>query len=530
MKRRSQHAVAALASTLVLLGILLVVNLISTQVFTRVDLSEGNIYTLSRASRDLVRNLDETVVAKAFFTPDLEPPYNSIETYLRDLLDDYKAYSGGQFDFEFVDPGSDSLMEQEAMNYQIQAGQINVVRKDKLEVKKVYMGLVLIYEDRHETLPMIQNTAGLEYDISSTVKRLTAVQRTRVGFLQGFGAPDFFQGLKTVRQILERNYDLAPVRLIQNQMVPDDIDVLIVSGLNQELDEWSKYAIDQFIMRGGKTAFLVNKVDANLQNQQARPARLGLDPWMSQYGIKINDDLVQDRRSGMINVQEPRGFMIMSYAMPYPFFVQVVNFNKEHPMVKDLEDVMLYFSSTIDTSLASDKGLSLTPLFSSSDKTKLQTGRFDISPAPRIDYSDYLEGPYVLAAAVSGEFHSYFEGRDVPRGDTAAAAYGGTTAAQSPETRIVVAGDAHLLADDYLRNSPGNAALLMNMVDWLAMDEQLMQIRTREVTNRPVAEVSEGVKTTVKYANILGPATLVVILGLVRWQVRRRRKNVGFTL
>ncbi|RJP82420.1 MAG: hypothetical protein C4524_00695 [Candidatus Zixiibacteriota bacterium] len=530
MKRRSQHAVAALTATLLLLGILLVINLISTQIFTRVDLSEGKIYTLSKASRDLVRGLDDKVTAKAFFTPNLDPPYNGVETYLRDLLNDYKAYSGGKFTFEFVDPASDSAMEREAQNFHIQAGQINVVRKDKLEVKKVYMGLVLIYEDKHETLPIIQNISGLEYDVSSTIKRLTAAQRTRVGFMQGFGAADFFQGLGTVKKILERNYDLAPVRLTQNQLVPPDIDVLIVAGVNQELDEWHKYAIDQFIMRGGKVAFLINKVDANLQQQQARVASLGLDPWMSQYGVKIDDNLILDRRSGMVNVQEPRGYMIMNYALPYPFFVQVLNFNKEHPLVKDLEDLVIYFGSTVDTSLAAARGLTLTPLFTSSENSRLMNAPFEIQPNPRVDYAGYLEGPYVLGAAVNGVFKSYFEGRDIPRGDTTAAPHSGTILTESPETRLVVVGDAHLLGEEYIRNSPSNAAFVMNMVDWLAMDEQLMQIRTREVTNRPVAETSQGVKTTVKYANILGPAALVVILGVVRWQVRRRRKNTEIAL
>ena len=80
-------------------------------------------------------------------------------------------------------------------------------------------------------------------------------------------------------------------------------------------------------------------------------------------------------------------------------------------------------------------------------------------------------------------------------------------------------------AQDAYASDPSNIAFLLNAVDWLALDEGLIQIRTREVTNRPLAEVSEGVKTTVKYANILGPASLVILFGVVRWQLRRRRKS-----
>lgn len=529
MKRRSKHGAAAITATLLLLGILLVVNLLSTQLFTRVDLTEGSVYTLSKASRNLVKNLDDKLSVKAYFSRDLPSPYNNNARYLRDMLDDYRAYSGGKFTYAFVDPASEDALEKQAQDFQIPPVQVNAVEKDKIELKKVYMGLVFLYEDKHETIPLVQSTSGLEYDISSTIKRLTEQERPKVGILQGLGAPDAYQELNNLRTSLERNYEIQPINLANNQMVPDDVSILLIIGVKQDFDDWSKYAIDQFIMRGGKVAFLLNKVNANLQTSQANRAPLRIDDWTKQYGFKINDDLVMDRRCGMVNVRQQMGFFTVSNAVNYPFFPQITNFNPAQPMVKDLENVMLFFPSSLDTTLAADKELTLTPLFYTSNKSRLERGRFDINPLQRTtDPATMNEGPYVLGIALDGIFKSYYQDKEVPRGDTTAAPPASSSViSESPTTRIVVVGDGHIAEDAY-QSDPSNMTFLLNMVDWLALDEDLMRIRTREVTSRPLVDVSEGVKTTVKYANIFAPPALVILIGLFRWQLHRRRKKTEF--
>lgn len=528
MKRRSKHGAQAVTATLLLLGILLVINLISTQIFGRMDLTEGKVYTLSKGSRELVKNLEDPLTIKAYFSQDLPAPYNANARYLRDQLDDYKAYSGGKLKYEFVDPGSEADLEKEAQSFQIPPVQVNAVEKDRLEVKKVYMGLVFLYQDKHETIPLVQSTAGLEYDVTSTIKRLTSRERTKVGILQGLGAPDLYQEMNNLRSILERNYDVQTVTLTRNQLVPDGIQVLLVIGPSENFDDWSKFAIDQFIMKGGKVAFLLNKVSADLQSSQARKSALNIDDWTKNYGFKINDDLVMDVHCGMVNMQQRMGFFTISNAINYPFFPQVTSFNAANPMVKDLENIMLFFPSSIDTTYAAEKGLMVAPLFTSSKQSKLQTGRYDISPQVRLDTKTFTEGPFVLGIALDGSFRSYFEGKEIPRGDTTVVRPADLAiVSQSPETRIVVVADAHLAQDAYA-SDPSNTAFLLNLVDWLALEEDLIQIRTREVTSRPIAEVSEGVKATVKYANIFASPILVILVGVVRWQIRRRRKNWEF--
>ncbi len=528
MKRRSKRGAQAVTATLILLGILLVINLISTQIFGRLDLTEGKIYTLSDGSKELVANLDDPLTVKAYFSENLPAPYNSNARYLRDQLDDYKAYSGGKFKYEFADPSTEEGLEKEAQDFQIPPVQVNAVEKDRLEVKKVYMGLVFLYQDKHETIPVVQTIAGLEYEITSTIKHLTSSDRSKVGIFQGLGAPDAFQAMNNLRQIMERNYEIATVELTRNRMVPDDVDVLLVIGATETFDNWSKFAIDQFIMRGGSVAFMLNKVSSDLQNQMARPAALDVDEWFKTYGFKINDDLVMDIHCGMVNMQQRMGFFTISNAVNYPFFPQVLDFTQNNVMVKDLENIMLFFPSTIDTSYSTDLPITVTPLFKSSDKSKLQAGRFDIKPVEKLNPADFNDGPFILGAALSGEFKSFFAGKELPEGDSTMTAPSGIEIIPSSlNARIAVIGDGHLAQDMYL-GDPSNLTFLLNLVDWLAGEEDLIGIRTRDVTARPLADISSGMKATVKYANIFAPPILIIAIGLIRWQIRRGRKKVEF--
>jgi ABC-type uncharacterized transport system involved in gliding motility auxiliary subunit len=191
--------------------------------------------------------------------------------------------------------------------------------------------------------------------------------------------------------------------------------------------------------------------------------------------------------------------------------------------------MMLFFPSTIDTSLAKAKGLTLTPLFYTSDKVKLQMGRYDISPMQKTSQAEYKEGPYALAATLTGSFSSAFMGKEVPRGDSAAAPPITTKIVEkSPETRMVIVGDGHLAQDPYM-SDPSNVNFLLNAADWLALDEALIQIRTKQIASRPLADISDGLRATIKYINIFVPAVLVIVIGLARWQMRRRRKSSEFT-
>jgi gliding-associated putative ABC transporter substrate-binding component GldG len=503
-------------------GILVLLNIVSVRLFGRLDMTRNNLFTLSEASKNLMRSLDDRITVKAYFTEDLPSPYNNNRRQLLDLLNEYRAYSRGNLQFDFIDPSGEKG-EQEAQQQGIAPLQVQVVKEDKFEVKRAYMGALFLYEDRKEVLPVIQNTDNLEYEISSTVKRLVNRKQLKVGFLSGHGEPALTE-LTRIQEQLRRQYELVTVDAGKNTPVPQDIAALIVAAPNTRLPEGDKFQIDQYLMRGGKTAFLLNRVDASLQGRMGRPLDLNLDDLLDTYALKINNDLVRDVQCASVSiVQQQFGFSVQSQ-VPFPLLPIASTFSKGNMMVKDLQGVIFFFASSVDTLNPSAKNLKAEVLIQSSKQSGRQTGPFMIDPLQRYTQEDFLEKGIPLAIIMQGQFKSNYAGKPVPS-DTAAGSLPPMTSplTVSPDTRVVLIGDGDFIRDQY--GNRDNLTFFANMVDYLVDDAGLIAIRTKEAALPPLEPVSDGTKKLVKYANLAIPILLVIGYGLIRWQMRKARKR-----
>ena len=174
----------------IIIGIIVVINVIAKRVFTRADLTKNSSYTLSPISKDIVANLEDKMVIKAYFSNNLPPPYNNLRRQVQDILDDYRSYSKGNLNYEFLNPtssgeGEGNELDQEAQKYGIQPVQIQAMDNDKLEVKRAYLGLVFLYNGKQETIPVVQSADNLEYEITSLIKKMTMTTKRKVGILAG---------------------------------------------------------------------------------------------------------------------------------------------------------------------------------------------------------------------------------------------------------------------------------------------------------------------------------------------------------
>ncbi|MGA7161161.1 MAG: Gldg family protein [Bacteroidota bacterium] len=507
----------AIIRALLVLGILVVVNVISVRLFDRLDLTKQKVYTLSEASKELVRSFDDRVTVKAYFTEDLPSPYNDNRREVLDILNEYKAYAGGNLEYEFINPEGDKG-EQEAQQQGIPPVNVQVVKEDKFEVKRAYLGLVMMYEDKKETIPVIQNLGSLEYDISSALKRLTTRQKKRIGYTLGHDEPDL-STMKEAYQALSSQYELTPVNLAGNEGVPPDLAALLVIAPQKKFNDSSKFQIDQYLMRGGRIAFLLNKENASLQEQYAQPLDLNLDDLLAQYGTRVNSDLVRDAQCASVNVvQQQQGFTMQSQ-VPFPYMPMASGFNKDNMIVKDLQSVILYFASSVDTNSISAKGLKAQVLVTSSKRSGRQTGLVMIDAFHRYTAGELAESNIPLAVVVEGSFKSLYADKPKPGLVTSS-----SSLVSSPETRIIVVGDGDFMKDDFSRN-PGNLTFFVNMVDYLADDAGLITIRSKNVAMPPLDQISDGTKKFLKYGDLLLPPIVVIGYGLVRWRTRLARKR-----
>lgn len=492
---------------IVLIGlILIVINLIGLNFFFRIDLTEDNVYSLSDASIDLVESLEDPITITAYFSDDLPATYAANRRFLKDKLDDYRAYGGDEVQYRFVDPGADEEVRQEAARFNISPVQIQVLEQDNVQFKNAYMGLALEYGGESESIPVVEDLSTLEYDITTAIRRLTRDELPTVGFLSGHGEPDIFQDLRILTEELRRNYEVRAVT-VEDSSLSLEPDVLMVIAPSDSLGEGALRALDEYVMNGGRVGFMLNRVDAQLQTGQAREMSVGLEPLLRNWGAGLNADLVMDEQSSTVTLQRREGFFNLAQQIRYPFLPVATNFNRDNMMVHGLRQMMFYFVSSVDTSVAVPDGVVSEPLVFSSPRSGRQQGIFMIQPVEQ--QARLSGGPFVLAAAYRGTFPSVF-----------------TPGRTSSRTRIVLVGDGDFLNESIVGVMPGNIEFGLNAVDWLAQDDALLTIRAKNIEPRRLPEVSEGLRPWIKYGNLLGPIVLVLLIGAWRWRRRKRREIV----
>ncbi len=504
-------------------AILILLNIVSVRLFGRLDFTKNNLFTLSDASKNLVKGLDDRLTVKAYFTEDLPAPYNNIRRTVLDQLNEYKAYSKGNLQFEFIDPSGEKG-DQEAQQQGIQPVQVQVIDNEQLQVKKAYMSMVLMYEDKKEVLPVNQNTSTLEYDMSSTIKRLTRTSQKKIAFLTGQGEPSL-QELQRAQQVLGKQYEVQSADVSKGQPIANDVAALIVMAPKTEFSEPAKYQLDQYIMRGGKVAFLLNKVDADLQQRFGRTLELKLEDMLENYGLRINPDLVRDAQCAPINiVQQQAGFSIQSQVQ-FPYIPVASDVNKDNAIVKNLQGIVMFFVSSIDTTNLASKGLKGEILIRSSKQSGRQTQVFYFDPMAQYTREMFSEQHIPLAAVVSGQFKSFYANKPVPH-DTSAGAIAptGNTLTQSPDTRIILVGDGDFAKDQFL-GGRDNLTFFANMIDYLVDDAGLITIRSKDVSLPPLEQVSDGSKKLYKFGNMLLPPLLAMGFGLLRWRMRKAKRK-----
>jgi gliding-associated putative ABC transporter substrate-binding component GldG len=537
------HAKNIRSSLLLVLAVLVALGVASRTYFGRLDLSEGRIFTLSPYSKHVVASLGDPITVKVFFSEDVGPQYNQNRVYLRDILEDYKSWSKGNFQFEMVDPREKEAFESEARKYRIQPVQAQAVENDQLTVKLVYMGLAFLAGDKTETIPFLGEVSGLEYLITGTIRRLSVDELPVVGVLQGHGEPELTpgampgmpgqaEGLNLLGQALSQDYSVQPVDLPAVEAIDPAISTLLWVAPREPVAEAELYKIDQFLLRGGRLGLFFDGVQADLQTRQATPLALGLAEFFAHYGLRLNSNLIADARCGSVQMRQGGGGLMSLFAisLKYPPFVEVRDFDADSPVSRDLEQALLFFPSSLDTSAfaaARAAGATVSVLARSSQNSEIQMAPgWNLEPVERLDRdlvaSRFTAGPQVLAASVEGAFASRFGDEALPEGVDPGDP---RRLRQGTDCRIALVGDGNFVVDGYAQ--AGNLLLAQNIVDWLSLDDGLISIRAKTIASRPIKELSPGAIKWVKWLNILGVPLLVVLFGLLRWSSRRRRAELA---
>jgi len=488
-------------NAIILAGILIVVNFFAYQIFFALDLTQNKDYSISKTTKDTVKKLDDLVNIKAYFSASLPSQYINLPQEVGDILAGYQTYSGGKVKYEFVDPKDNQDLTSELQIKGIPQLQFNVLAKDKYEVVNGYLGMSIQYGDKSETIPVIQDTANLEYLLTSKIKKITSKETPAIAFLTGHEILSTDTDIKAAYKSVGEIYDVRTADLATDEEIPAEVKTLIVAGPKTEFKKEELAVIDKFVMRGGSLLLLVDgvKVDNGLQ---ASANKLGLEPLLTAYGLRLNENLILDSSAGIASFNQ--GFM--TFNINYPFWPKVLKlgFDQNSTAVAKLESVVLPWVSSVE--VIKDKlaeGAKVSYLVKTSNQAWTQKEPFNLNPQQEMPKSKASQ--YDLAISVSGKLKS---------------AFGSNT---SDSSRVILVGDSDFLRDS-LSGGSDNLIFFQNLVDSLTLDEGLINIRSKGIAARPLMELSDASKASIRYLNVFGLTVLALVFGLWRYYSRRRNR------
>jgi gliding-associated putative ABC transporter substrate-binding component GldG len=529
----------ATAYVLLAVGVVVLVNLIGTRVFGRLDLTESHVYTLAPGSKAIVANLPDYVTVKAYISKkELPPELQAVASYVRDLLDEYRTYSKGKLRFEAFDPGDDKKIEEEAGQCKVQKLQVQVMREQKFEVGAYYLGICFQYQGKDEAIPQATQVEGLEYRISSLLKRLTQ-KKQKIAVTNGHGEAELGY-LKHIEEfeVTNVNPSSAPI--------PDDVDAIIVPGPKQPFDDKGRHEIDAFLMKGKGAIFMVDGMAMSAPRTQGMPPEMmagqpkigqpndtGLGEILEKYGFKVGQDFVLDTPKVPGPIDLPDGRKMLASV---PVYVAVkVPEDKDLSVLDHITALVFPFGSSVDLvgPLAGGKTPANGKLWTIAKTTPSAwkvSGMFFFSPTTKIEEGKD-KGAFGMAYAYQGPLKSAYPSPAAAAGMSAPDQANTPPSESKKPVRLLVVGDSDFASEDYLQvgryipiYSEG-AQMLLNAMGWATEDEALTPVRTKTLTARPIEASSAGTVRALQLFNVLGVPLAFVAFGVVRWRVRGARRQ-----
>lgn len=568
-QKSKQFKKNTLLGLVVALVIVLVINILSSFLFFRIDLTKDKRHSLSPSTIEILKNLEDKVYIRVYLKGKDQPAdYQLFAKQVEQMLQDFRSYSKNVY-FEFIDPLESKTNEEvnSILGEFLKKGlePIPISREDAngYSTHMVIPGAIISYRNHeYPARLVVADPSGsdwlqysieeLEYNLVSPIRRLIKTEKPSVAFLDGHGELDFWNTCWTAMQ-LQRFYNVSRITLdgkintLRHISVADSAnqtlklgenkyDVLIVAQPTQPFKEYDKYIIDQFIMRGGKVLWLIDNTTASLDSLQstpeffATPRALYINDLFFTYGVRINPNLIQDlsctpipQQVSMIGDQPQYKFMA------FPYCLDIVNFS-DHPIVRNIKEIKSDFAGTIDL-VGNSENLQKTVLMTSSERSKLV-------PTPSIvtlkvgltkpNMQEYAFRNLPVAVLVEGEFKSAFKGILPIEFDTIKEL---DYRDKSVPTRQIFVSDGDIIRNpfDRKRNQPypagydiytrtmyDNTQFIVNCVNYLCADDDLLQLRAK---NFKIGSLNNDVvrkhKTLLSVLNICIPLLLVIIMGVV---------------
>lgn len=486
----------------VFLLIIIAVNMISSKMYFRLDFTADQRYTLSKATLDILSNLEDIVTVKAYFSDDLPTQLINIRQDFEDILIEYENRSDGNVVFEFISPNGDNEKEAEAQQNGIQSIIVNVTEKDQVQQLRAYMGAVISLGDQKEVIPVVQPGINIEYNLTTSIKKISILEKPKIAILGGHDEATISQLQQLVQQLSVLN-TVEPYSIIENEEIPSTYKSLIIIDPKDTIPSSNFAKIDDFIRKGGNIFLAYNNLNGDLSTSYLSAENdIGIVNWLGTMGIQMGSQFVVDANCGAINVRQNSGVFTYTSQIKFPYFPNINTF-PDHPVVKGLEGILLPFASSLNYT-ATDSSIVYTPLMQTSEKSGLAVTPTYINIQKKWNDADFSQGKQTVALALDGPLN------------------GGNI-----NTRLViVTNDKFAVNGEQPQQvAADNINFVSNAIDWLSDDTGLIDLRTKGITSRPLDKVKDSTREMLKWGNVLVPILIILIYAFIRRQMNLKKRH-----
>ncbi len=467
---------------LLAIGAFVILNFVLSPIsFLRYDFSFGKAYTLSPSTKKVLRNLHDTVTIKFFASSDLPTRLLPLKSEVVDLLNEYQKENEGKLNVKILDPKKDQSALKEVQELGVPQLQFSQLEQDKYAVTSSYFGIEFSHGDKKEILPQVTDIESLEYNLTASIYKLTRKETIKIGVL---GQQDNFNpnedALSKFKEVMKQQFDMSFLD-VSSKSATKIIDMtyktLLVFDTNKkEYDPQELQAIKIYLDNGGKAIFFVDGVWVE-DNLLTTPAKHNLFSLLSDYGIKLNTNLVLSTNAELVNFGNGQ----VSFLSPYPFWLKTNVFNTKTSYFSNIQQLTFPWVS----SLEGGEGLVRT--------TKRSWEQKD----------NYLLNPQSIPQPQTNDLKEF------------------TIVTQSKDKKIMVIPSSRFIMDRFQAKTSDNLEFVLNVVNDFASGGALSGIRQRAVSFYPLPDVSDNMKDIFKYGNILTLPLLFGLLGFVRLMRRR---------
>ncbi|MBL6657242.1 MAG: gliding motility-associated ABC transporter substrate-binding protein GldG [Flavobacteriales bacterium] len=558
--------------------IIILLNIVASFFFFRIDLTEEKRHSLNDTTKDVVSSLDDIAYVKVYLDGDLPSGFIRLKNSTKDILDEFRNYSS-LIEYEFINTNDFSSIDERNKLYTelsengLEPTNLQVQENNGNSEQIIFPGAIVYYKGRSQSLNLLQNQIGtnpenvlnnsiedIEFELTNALFKLMNNNKPSIAFLEGnnelneLETADISHSLGQVKGSLSeyfnvqrfniKDYELeanGSPSLINQLNRLNKFEAIIIAKPTQKFTKVDKFLIDQYIMNGGKTIWFIDGVimdmdslKGNAPYSMAIPNDLNLTDMLFKYGLRVNYDLVMDFQADNIPIIVGyQGDVPQQQLLPWlyhPIFIP----KSKHPIVKNIDGIKSSFVSSVDT--VSAKNIKKTPLLFSSPYSKLPKAPHRVSlnileQNPSIE--QYNHGKIPVGYLLEGKFESVFTNRLAPNDDKL------KPLNQSKANKMIVFGDGDLIKNhvnssglsyplgyNHYSNTQylGNKRMIVNALNYILGNNNIINIRAKEINLRLLnkKEIKEN-KLKWQLINTLLPIFIMsIIISLLL--LRRKRQ------